>query len=276
TGHQPRSSTSLPAPNDSATPADTQPVPPNTGKPENIKLQTYTETAAGAAIEMVRVPAGTFLMGSPDSEQGRNENEGPQHSVTISSFYMGKYEVTKAQWRAVAGLFKVKIYLSPAPSHFKGDNLPVEQVSWDEATEFCERLSQATRKTYRLPTEAEWEYACRAGTTGAYAGNLDEMAWYSGNSDNTTHPVGQKKANAFGLYDMHGNVWEWCQDWYSENYYSQSPSADPTGPGSGSYRVGRGGGWLSDERPCRSAYRGRVAPGYYNGVLGFRLVRTYN
>src|SRR5215469_2827947 len=131
----------------------------STARQSNLKQQTYTERAGGAAIEMVRAPAGKFLMGSPDNEQGRFGNEGPQHTVTVSSFYMGKYEVTQAQWRAVAQLPKVGMDLNPDPSHFKGDDLPVESVSWDEAVEFCVRLSQATGKSYRLPTEAEWEYA---------------------------------------------------------------------------------------------------------------------
>jgi formylglycine-generating enzyme required for sulfatase activity len=281
-------------------PSNTQPTSTEANKQEHPELQTYTETAGGAAIEMVRVPAGKFKMGSPESEADRSSDEGPQHEVSVSSFYIGKYEVTQAQWRAVAEkLPKVKIDLNPDPSYFKGADLPVEQVSWEEAVEFCERLSRATGKKYRLPTEAEWEYACRAGTRGPYAGNLDEMGWYGNNSgrlrldadeiwrtdqsnygkritDNgcQTHAVGQKQANGFGLYDMHGNVWEWCMDWYSENYYSQSPNADPTGPSTGSFRVTRGGSWFSLARLCRSAYRFRLSPTYREYYLGFRLVRT--
>jgi formylglycine-generating enzyme required for sulfatase activity len=254
----------------------TQPTSSGAGKQENIDLQTYTENAGGAAIEMVRVPSGKFTMGSPDSETGRQSNEGPQHDVSISSFYMGKYEVTQAQWRAVASLPIVRIGLPASPSKFQGDNLPVEQVSWDEATEFCDRLSRATGKTYRLPTEAEWEYGARAMTTGPYAGNLATMGWYTNISGDTTHPVGTKQANGYGLYDMHGNVWEWCQDWYRENYYAQSPSADPVGPGTGSDRVLRGGSWGNFALNCRSALRFRSAPDYRINILGFRLVRTYN
>jgi len=257
-------------------PVGTQPTSSGAGKQENVDPQTYTETVNAVAIEMVRVPSGKFEMGSPDSETGRQPNEGPQHNVSISSFYMGKYEVTQAQWRAVASLPIVRIGLPASPSKFQGDNLPVEQVSWDEATEFCERLSRATGKTYRLPTEAEWEYAARAMTTGPYAGNLDTMGWYASNSGDKTHPVGAKQANGYGLYDMHGNVWEWCQDWYRENYYAQSPGADPTGPGTGSERALRGGSWGNFALNCRSAIRLKSAPDYRINILGFRLVRTYN
>ncbi|MEW6209736.1 MAG: formylglycine-generating enzyme family protein [Acidobacteriota bacterium] len=240
---------------------------------EQPELETYTETAGGAAIEMIRVPAGRFKMGSPASEAGRDSDEA-QHQVSVSSFYMGKYEVTQAEWQAVATkLSKVNRDLEADPSNFKGDNLPVEQVSWEDAVEFCERLSRATGKKYRLPTEAEWEYACRARTTGPYAGNLDSMAWYSGNSGGKTHPVGQKQANGFGLHDMHGNVWEWCMDWYGA--YSERSSVDPTGPSTGSNRVRRGGSWHDNALLCRSANRFNFAPSFRNLYLGFRLLRTY-
>jgi formylglycine-generating enzyme required for sulfatase activity len=255
-------------------PTGAPPPSAGVGRQENVDLQTYTETAGGAAVEMVRVPGGKFTMGSPDSEAGRFIDEGPQHTVSISSFYLGKYEVTQAQWRAVANLPKVKIDLNPDPSNFKGDNLPVEQVGWEEAIEFCDRLSQATGKTYRLPTAAEWEYAARAATTGPYAGNLDSMGWYDRNADGKTHPAGTKQANGFGLYDMHGNVWEWCMDWYSEEVYGHNPIADPKGPATGSQRVNRGGSWYSDARHCRSANRNGNAPTYRDGSIGFRLVRT--
>ena len=259
-------------------PASSQPDLSGVAKQENVEPQTYTETVNNVGIDMVRVPAGKFLMGSPANEEGRDKNDEGQgpHEVSVSSFYMGKYEVTQAQWRAVSALPKVKDDLPSDPSNFKGDNLPVEQVSWDEAVEFCERLSKATGKKYRLPTEAEWEYACRSLTKGPYAGNLDSMGWYDKNSGNKTHPVGTKQPNGFRLYDMHGNVWEWCSDWYSENYYSQSPSTDPTGPSSGSYRVGRGGGWGGDAQYLRSADRFRFTPVFRFNYLGFRLVRTYN
>lgn len=227
-------------------------------------------------------------MGSPDKEVGRYDNEGPQHSVTISGFYMGKYEVTQAQWRAVASLPIVNTSLSSNISYFKGDNLPVERVTWEEAIEFCDRLSRATGKTYRLPTEAEWEYACRAGTTTAFAFGdslSSEQANFDGNYPynaskgkylQRTTSVGSYQPNAWGLYDMHGNVWEWCQDWYSESYYAQSPSRAPTGPSTGSYRIFRGGSWNLSASSCRSAIRFRSTPSYRFLSLGFRLVRTYN
>jgi formylglycine-generating enzyme required for sulfatase activity len=277
---------------------NTSPGPTGDNKQEHVELQTYKETAGGAGIEMVRVPAGKFTMGSPDGEGEADEH--PQHEVSVSSFYMGKYEVTQGQWRAVAKLPKMRIDLNPNPSKFDGnDNLPVEQVSWEDAIEFCDRLSRATGKRYRLPTEAEWEYACRATTRGPYAGRLDEMGWYGNNSgriqidadeiwrtdqgnyakritDNgcQTHQVGQKKPNGFGLYDMHGNVWEWCMDWYSDSYYSRSPSTDPVGPSTGSSRVRRGGSCYNLAAGLRSADRGGFAPVFRYFDLGFRLVRT--
>jgi formylglycine-generating enzyme required for sulfatase activity len=242
------------------------------GKQENPDIETYVETAGGAAIEMIRVPSGKFTMGSPDSEPGRLSDEGPQHQVSVSSFYMGKFEVTQAQWRAVAtALPKVKIDLNIDPSHFKGNNLPVENVSWREAEEFCDRLSRATDKIYRLPTEAEWEYASRARNQGAFAGSLDSLGWYASNSGHTTHSVGTKQPNGFGLYDMHGNVWEWCRDWYSKDY-RQSSSEDPRGPTSGLYVVLRGGSWQHPAASCRSAARGWLTPTARSSNLGFRIV----
>jgi formylglycine-generating enzyme required for sulfatase activity len=197
------------------------PISSRANQRANVELQTYAETVTGVATEMVRVPAGKFLMGSPDSEEDRDTDE-VQHQVSVSSFYMGKYEVTQTQWRAVARLPKVKIDLNPDPSYSKGDNLPVERVGSEEAIEFCDRLSKASGKTYRLPTEAEWEYACRAMTTGPQAGNLDSVAWYKNNSLHKTHPVGTKQPNGFGLYDMIGNVSEWCMDWHSRLLWGES------------------------------------------------------
>jgi formylglycine-generating enzyme required for sulfatase activity len=183
-------------------------------------------------------------MGSPDSDKGRQvSDEKPQHRVRITKpFYLGKYLVTQEQWEAVMG---------NNPSHFKGPKNPVEQVSWDDCQQF---LRQAQREVgvrggkFQLPTEAQWEYACRAGSTTRYCfgddeSGLGEYAWYDKNSGNKTHPVGEKKPNAWGLYDMHGNVWEWCQDWYDGGYYANSPTDDPTGPGSN--RVLRGGSWFA-------------------------------
>jgi formylglycine-generating enzyme required for sulfatase activity len=253
------------------------------------KARVFTEDlGGGVTIEMVEIPGGTFLMGSPASEANRDGNEGPQHEVTVSAFYMSRYEVTQEQWRAVAGLPKDQTDMNPDPSYFKGDDHPVERVSWWEAMEFCTRLSRKTGKTYRLPTEAEWEYACRAGTTTPFAFGetiTPEIVNYDGNYPYASAPKGvyrQKTtpvgsmgvANGFGLYDMHGNVWEWCMDWFAEDYYRQGPSVDPTGPATGSFRVERGGGWSYDARVCRSAIRSRGTPsGRFDG-LGFRLLRT--
>ena len=207
-------------------------------------------------------------MGSPEDEEGRSFSE-RQHEVRISQgFWMGKHEVTQGEWEGVMGA---------NPSHFKrcGLGCPVEQVSWEDVQEFIRRLNEqesGSGYVYRLPTEAEWEYAARAGTTGARYGELDEIAWYGGNSGWTTHLVGQKGANAWGLHDMLGNVWEWVADWYAE--YPAGAVTDPQGPDTGSGRVYRGGSWVNRARHVRSAIRGyyRGYRGY--GTRGFRLVRT--
>jgi len=217
-------------------------------------------------MKLVYIPAGEFMMGSPSSESERYDDEGPQHRVKIGhGFYMGMYEVTQGQWKKVMG---------NNPSYFKGDNNPVEGVSWNDAVKFCKKLSQGEGRTYRLPTEAQWEYACRAGSTTVFSfgdneSSLGDSAWYI---HRKTHPVGQKKANAFGLYDMHGNVWEWCSDWYEKDYYTQSPTSNPTGPTRGSSRVLRGGGWIYNAYNCRSANRGRLTPGIRGYDVGFRVV----
>jgi formylglycine-generating enzyme required for sulfatase activity len=218
-------------------------------------------------FDMVYVEGGTFTMGAT-SEQGSDaySDERPTHSVTVSDFYIGKYEVTQAQWRAVMG---------SNPSYFTGDNLPVKQVSWDDIQEFITKLNTMTGKTFRLPTEAEWEYAARGGNKSKgykYSGSntLDNVAWYTNNSGGKTHPVGQKQPNELGLYDMSGNVWEWCQDWYGS--YSSSSQTNPTGPSSGSCRVLRGGSWDRNARRCRVSYRdGRTFPDYRSYDSGFRL-----
>ena len=177
-------------------------------------------------------------------------------------------EVTQEMWESVMG---------DNPSYNKGTNLPVEDVSWEDCQEYIKKLNQTggipSGYKLSLPTEAQWEYACRAGSTGAYGGtgDLDEMGWYYDNSGGETHEVRGKKPNAWGLYDMHGNVWEWCQDWYDYGYYEKSPDQDPPGPGSGSSRVYRGGSWYSNARDCRSAIRSRYAPGYRGSLLGLRL-----
>ena len=232
----------------------------------------------------VPIPAGEFLMGSTKG----NGDEQPVHRVRISQgFEMSKFEVTQAQWETVmegkpqAHARPGKGSVAPAeavknsnPSHFKGSTLPVENISWEEAQQFLRLLNaQDRRYVYRLPTEAEWEYACRAGSTGEYAGSLDEMAWYKTNSGGRTQPVGRKQPNAWGLYDMHGNVLEWVQDWYAQEYYKISPATDPQGPASASYRVYRGGSWYSSAADCRSAFRSFDLPANHYYSLGLRLVR---
>ena len=235
-------------------------------------------------LEMVLVNGGSFLMGSPEQEKKRTSAEGPQHQVTVPTFFMGRYPVTQAQWRIVAGWEKG---LETDPSRFKGDNRPVEQVSWHDAKKFCQRLSKKTKRHYRLPTEAEWEYACRAGTTTPFAcgetistelANYDGRYIYergkTGEYRKETTPVGQFGwTNPWGLSDMHGNVYEWCEDYWHENYENA--------PNDGSawltdsedkYRVCRGGSWSFNPLCCRSAYRFGNGPDYRNIDIGFRLI----
>lgn len=238
-------------------------------KGENLYIEDLGD---GLKLEMLKIQAGEFEMGSPATEKSRNADE-QLHKVKISKdFYIGRYEVTQAQWRVVAGLPAINIALKSDPSKFKGDNLPVEQISWGEAVEFCARLSKLTGKQYRLPTESEWEYAARAGSKSEYPEDLDEVAWYEKNSEGKSHTVGQKKANSWGLYDVYGNVYEWCSDWYGP--YPSTPVIDPTGPVSGSTRVGRGSSWLNPTVYCRAAYRLYGAPNTRNGFVGLRLVRN--
>jgi formylglycine-generating enzyme required for sulfatase activity len=195
-------------------------------------------------ITLVRIDPGRFIMGSPPDEKGRSDVEA-QHEVTISkTFYMGVTEVTQEQYETIMG---------ENPSRVDGENRPVENMKWDDAAEYCKRLSALTSRTIRLPTEAEWEYACRAGSTGPFAGKPDDMGWYSGNSDGTTHRVGRKQPNAWGLYDMHGNVAELCADWYGP--YPKGAVVDPKGPESGKNRARRGGGPSTRSEQCRAASR---------------------
>ena len=239
----------------------------------------------GVILEMVAIPGGTFIMGSPENEEDRSSDESPQHQVTVPSFFMGKYPVTQKQWRAVAALGKVNIDLESDPSYFKGDNLPVERVSWNDAQEFCARLSRMANKTYRLPTEAEWEYACRGGTTTPfYCGETisTDLANYNGNytygqgqkgqyREKTTE-VGIFPANPFGLYDMCGNVWEWCEDKWHETYINAPIDGTAWTSLSSELRLLRGGSWVYYPRLCRSAYRLNFSPDYSNNRNGFRLV----
>ena len=204
-------------------------------------------------LEMVKISGGKFLMGALDSEKESRDSERPQHEVTVPNFFMGKYPVTQAQYEAVMG---------KNPLHFKenGVNRPVEKVSWNNAKEFCRKLSELTGKNYRLPSEAEWEYACRAGTqTKYYFGdsdsNLDEFAWYGSNSESRTHEVGEKLANAFGLHDMHGNVWEWCEDSWHDNYKKAPTDGSAWVDKKSEGYVSRGGSWSNYAVNCRSAFR---------------------
>jgi formylglycine-generating enzyme required for sulfatase activity len=210
------------------------------------------------------IPAGSFLMGSPEDEMGRRRHE-EQHTVEITQpFLLKTTPVTQAQWLAVMG---------NNPAHFQGDDRrPVEQVSWADAARFCETLSAQTGSPYRLPTEAEWEYVCRAGTTTARYGDTDAVAWYRDNTNEATQPVGQKQPNAWGLYDMLGNVWEWCQDWYGD--YPSEPQRDPQGSSSGDGRVVRGGAWVHDAQYCRAAQRYNNPPTNRLFNFGFRPARS--
>ncbi|MBU1569154.1 MAG: formylglycine-generating enzyme family protein, partial [Proteobacteria bacterium] len=230
-------------------------------------------------MTFVYIKPGTFMMGSPAGELGRDSDE-TQHQVTLTrGFYMQTTEVTQGQWQSIMG---------SNPSYFKdcGGDCPVEKVSWNDAQEFIRRLNQKEGgNNYRLPTEAEWEYAARAGSEAAFSGGgitktdcahdpvLNALGWYCGNADKKTHPVAQKNSNSWGLYDMHGNVWEWVQDWKGD--YQSGYVTDPTGPSSGSYRVDRGGSWIDDARYCRSADRNEFTPADRDSYLGFRLSRTY-
>ena len=221
----------------------------------------------GITIDMVKVEAGTFMMGATSEMQNPFDDEKPVHQVILTNnYYMGKYEVTQALWQEVMG---------SNPSYFKGDDLPVEQVSWDDCQEFIGKLNSMTGRKFRLPTEAEWEYAARGGKKSrgyqfSGSSNISDVAWYTDNSGSKTHPVGMKQSNELGLYDMTGNVWEWCQDWYGS--YVSSSQTNPTGDVSGPRRVGRGGSWYYNARFCRSSFRYRDDPDRRIYFLGLRLV----
>ena len=277
--------------------------------PETFDLVSMTslspfsfEAGGSTEITMLSIPAGSFLMGSPSNELDHDEDEDPQRTVNISAFLMSETEVTQKQFRDVLGW---------NDSHFRGDDLPVEEVTWYDCVSFCNELSEADgyatcytitdidyegdhinsadvacnseANGYRLPTEAEWEYACRAGTTTRFCtgdsdSDLDRAGWFSSNSGRSTHAVGEKEANAWGLYDTHGNVFEWCWDWYSSGYYGTrpDPDTDPTGPSSGYKRSRRGGCWYGDALFSRSADRYGYRPHSSFYYLGFRVVRSVN
>ena len=257
---------------------------------ETKQARYFTEKLGDdLGLDMVLVPSGTFTMGSPDDEPERRDAEGPLHEVTLPGFLMGRYPVTQAQWRFVAGLPPVKQPLEPDPSSFTGDNHPVETVSWYDAVEFCARLSAHTQRDYGLPSEAQWEYACRADTTTPfYFGSIltTEVANYDSNSTYNGSPKGECRdqttsvdhfglANAFGLCDMHGNVYEWCQDHYHSSYEGAPKDGrawvDENAEENAS-RVLRGGAWDLNPRYCRSADRYFYFPRVSGYIIGFRVV----
>ena len=224
-----------------------------------------TLTVNGIKYNMVWVDGGTFRMGATSEQGSEISDEKPVHSVTLSGYYIGKTEVTQALWKAVMGI---------NPSRFKGDYLPVENVSWDDCQEFIRKLNSMTGQNFRLPTEAEWEFACRGGNNSRgykYSGsnNLGSVAWYDDNSGVKTHPVATKSPNELGIYDMSGNVWEWCADWYGD--YSSGAQTNPKGPYGGSYRVYRGGGRSDGVGSCRSSNRDDYIPTIRGDLLGLRL-----
>ncbi len=239
----------------------------NVDNGNNSNNSNGTFTVNGVSFNMIAVKGGTFTMGAT-AEQGDDAYSGekPAHQVTLSDYCIGETEVTQELWQAVMG---------SNPSYFTGNlQRPVERVSWNDCQEFIKKLNQLTGKTFRLPTEAEWEYAARGGSQSRgykYAGSntIGDVAWYTSNSSSTSHPVKQKQPNELGLYDMSGNVWEWCQDWYGS--YSSSSQTNPAGPSSGSYRVYRGGGWNFNARNCRVSNRGSYTPSISYSYLGLRL-----
>jgi formylglycine-generating enzyme required for sulfatase activity len=258
------------------------PAPPGTALPSN-RTRFVTKNIG---MEFMLIPPGEFVMGSPAAEMNHTADE-HEHVVRITHpFYLGRYEVTQAEYVSVMGRnpswFNASRIDDSQAAGRDTTRFPVDRISWDDAHEFCRRLSAIEGRTFRLPTEAEWEYACRAGTrtayyTGGSEPDLSKAGWYganltpAGNTKKRTNRVGQREPNAFGLFDMHGNVWEWCADWYDTDYYAGSPAIDPVGPPSGVARVIRGGGWCRGPRLCRSAYRGKMIPTDRNNLSGFRV-----
>ena len=262
TRHKPKPAVTKPKP--AAKPkAKTKPAPRRNSTSHSGSTVSLSAELNKLINNMVYVSGGTFIMGGDESS-----DQTPTHSVTLSSYYICKYEVTQALWRAVMG---------SNPSKFKGDNLPVEQVSWNDCQTFINRLNSYTGRNFRLPTEAEWEFAARGGNYSRhykYSGSnyISDVAWYCDNSDRT-HPVGTKQANELGLYDMSGNVWEWCSDWYGS--YSSYSQSNPTGATSGYGRVERGGSWCGLARYCCSSHRSYYAPGNSFDDIGLRLVLSH-
>ncbi|MGC4073314.1 MAG: formylglycine-generating enzyme family protein [Nibricoccus sp.] len=244
-----------------------------TGEAEKAALQSplpATQTldlGDGVTMNFALIPRGTFWMGS--NEEAGDGDESPEHKVGISQpFYLGTCEVTQAQWEKIMGA---------NPSRFRGELLPVDTVSWNDAQRFLAALSKKTGRTCMLPTEAQWEYACRAGTRapwsfGAQPGAAADFAWGAENAEGATHPVGLKKPNPWGLHDMHGNVWEWCADWYEKHTYSKTADVDPKGPVSGDGRILRGGAWGDEPDGMRSAVRNCNGPDGANHGIGLRVL----
>jgi formylglycine-generating enzyme required for sulfatase activity len=271
-GCQSSDETKTPAP---ATKIEDQVAAPEVHLPAGF-ADFFEQLATDTGINLVPIPAGTFTMGSPLGEAGREgPSEGPQTRVTLTKdFYLGATDVTQGQY---------ELLMKHNPSHFQsaGKDAPVENVSWDDAMAFCRALNareEAAGKlpaghAFTLPTEAQWEYACRAGTTGPYAGDPDKMAWYDRNSDGTTHQVATKRGNAWGLFDMQGNVWQWCLDWYVYRSYPGGGVTDPSGPAAPlpALHVYRGGAWNGDASYCRSAKRGGNLPILRDYAVGFRV-----
>ncbi|MEY2911457.1 MAG: hypothetical protein RLZZ184_766, partial [Cyanobacteriota bacterium] len=250
-------------------------------KQTNKSAKYFTEELGnGVLLEMVQIPAGKFMMGSQENEQGIESNEKPQHQVTVTSFWMAKYPLTQAQYQAIIGT---------SPSRFKGNNRPVENVSWNDAIAFCEKLSQRTGKGYRLPSESEWEYACRAGTTTPfYFGETitPELVNYNGNHPYAAAPKGQYRGqttdvgifppNAFGLYDMHGNVWEWCLDDWHDNYINAPRNSTSWKSKNSRWKLLRGGSWFYRASYSRSANRFKLSRENTYSHVGFRVVVVYD
>ena len=231
-------------------------------------IETIQFNVNGVQFKMVRVEGGTFMMGAT-AEQGDDafDDEKPAHKVTLDDYYIAETQVTQALWQAVMG---------DNPSNWKGDNLPVETISWNDCQEFIRKLNQLTGKKFCLPTEAQWEFAARGGNLSKgykYAGsdNPNEVAWFKDNSNSQTHPIKQKKPNELGLYDMSGNVWEWCNDWFDEDYYQSSPHHNPQGPTSGGSRVLRGGVWADVAEGSRVSFRSDLNPDFSVSFIGMRL-----
>ncbi len=244
------------------------------------RAETYVEQTWGIDMKFVWVEGGSFLMGCTSEQGGACESDEQNvRRVNVDGFYIGQFEVTQSQWEKVMGtsIYQQRNKANPQWDLYgTGPDYPMYYVSWEEANEFCRILSQQTGKTFMLPTEAQWEYAARGGNKSEgtkYAGSnvIDVVAWYTDNSGGSTHAVGTRRANALGIYDMSGNVWEWCKDWYGANYANYDTN-NPQGPSSGSFRVIRGGSWYGSASNCRVSYRSGDSPGDRNNGLGFRVV----